>query len=885
MFTLPLPWPEASLLLSPPWAGLPPAVRWILLAALVLAPLALLFTLYRYELRLVSRLTAVVLFSLRLVVLLLVLGLVCLQPIYAREHKHELPGRVLIAVDRSLSMDIRDPQRPASEKLRLARLLGLTKGQVGGDLFARWLGDYEQNRDPQLVLPEESADDPARRLKLQQERQSAHDRLLASVDDLTRGELARRLLADDGLKLLARVAERHEVELVGFNRDAFDLQPGQLAELSKPQDEKDAANSPAGFTDLNAPLTRARERAGAGQGKVIAVVLLTDGQHNAGAAPLALARELGERQIPVYPVALGARQSPPDAVLVSLRGPDYTVFKDVEAVFEVRFKIGGLAAQEFVLELFREGKEKKLLATRTIRHDGQDRLYNESIPVKMDEPGTQTITAVLRPVNAGVKELRTDNNRLSTAVSVADDRARVLLVDGEARWEYHYLATALSRDRLVDLEAVVFDPPRLDARLSDERGKALGLPARQWPAGPDALGNYQCILLGDVEPENLPLAQRQQLEAYVADSAGTLIILAGKRAMPRAYPETTPAGESDPLRRLLPIESPRRLSPEAGFALTLTQAGRETRYMELDGDRDENDALWAGFPRPWAWAVAGTAKPGATVLASWIDPRDQKGSPAERERQHAVFARQNYGFGRVLYVGVDSTWRWRYKAGDLYHHRFWGQVARWAAADRPLVVGNAFVRFGTPQPVYRPGEAVEVVARLSEALGKPRPDLMAGAKVVRPAEGKEPERAVALVPLTNRAGQPRVLEGKLRDLPPGRYAVELAIPEMADKLMAPAKEGEPEKPLRAAFTVLPPESRELIDLEMNLPLLEGLAQASGGRVFAPWEIEELEKLLVRQGLPHVERQEQRLWQWWGILAAVVVLLTAEWGLRKVAGLP
>src|SRR5262245_36650071 len=111
MFTLPLPWPETSVLLSPPWPGLPFVARCLLLAALVLGPLVLLVTLYRYELRLVSRLTAFALFALRFVVVVLVLALVCLQPIYAHERKRDLPGRVLVAVDRSLSMDIRDPQR------------------------------------------------------------------------------------------------------------------------------------------------------------------------------------------------------------------------------------------------------------------------------------------------------------------------------------------------------------------------------------------------------------------------------------------------------------------------------------------------------------------------------------------------------------------------------------------------------------------------------------------------------------------------------------------------------------------------------------------------------------------------------------------------------
>jgi hypothetical protein len=36
---------------------------------------------------------------------------------------------------------------------------------------------------------------------------------------------------------------------------------------------------------------------------------------------------------------------------------------------------------------------------------------------------------------------------------------------------------------------------------------------------------------------------------------------------------------------------------------------------------------------------------------------------------------------------------------------------------------------------------------------------------------------------------------------------------------------------------------------------------------------------------HTEHHEQRLWQWWVMLAVVVGLLTVEWAGRKLAGLP
>jgi hypothetical protein len=894
MFTISLPWPETSMLFSLPWSGLNPVVRGVLLGGIILVPLVLLLSLYRYELRLVPRLTAFSLLGLRLTVLVLILFLVCLQPIYARDRVYEIPGRILIAVDRSGSMEVADPQREPADKLRLARALGLTAG-VKEEWIERWIVDHDQKREPRWVGPEEEKelkDDPDARKQRENERRKIHHEIVEKVDKLTRADIS-LLVLDEGVKLLPSIAAKHEVDLLGFHRDLWDLNPKEKKpEEKKPEEKKPEEakpeSTPGGeaFTDLRAPLVWALERSGSGQGKVLGIVLLTDGQHNSGPPPGAKARELGERKVPIYPIAVGAKKAPPDTAIVSLRGPNHTVFKDVEAVIDVKVKIAGLPAGEYLVVLVREGKEKKLLAEKTIQHDGKDRLYTESFPVKMDEAGTQTVTATIKPVNNEVKEARLDNNRLATTISVADDRAKVLVVDGEARWELHYLATALQRDRLVDLKTVVFEQPRLNERLSAADLESMGSPAQQWPTGPDALAGYQCIVLGDVSPEKLPLAERQRLERYVADAGGTLIILAGKRFMPLAFPDSLPSGEADPLRRLLPIEVPRVLAPQTGFPLTLTRAGRETRFMELTSEREDNDLLWAGHPHPWGWAITGKAKPGATTLAGWLDPADEKLPLTEREKRQAIFVRHNYGFGRVMLVGVDSTWRWRYKVGDDYHHRFWGQVLRWAAADKPLVVGNRFVRFGTPQPVYRPGDAVEIVTRLNDTLGPIKPDLLAGARVVRlPDDPAGQEKQLALVPLLKRAAQPRVLEGKLRDLPAGRYAVELAIPDMADRLMTQPEKGKESKPLRALFTMLPPESKEAIDLEVNRALLDDLANQSGGKVFTPEDASELVKLLTKQSVPQVEHHEQRMWQWWGFLVAVVVLLTLEWAGRKLAGLP
>ena len=275
--------------------------------------------------------------------------------------------------------------------------------------------------------------------------------------------------------------------------------------------------------------------------------------------------------------------------------------------------------------------------------------------------------------------------------------------------------------------------------------------------------------MGDVAPAQLPLAERLRLAKYVADRGGTLVILAGKRAMPLAYLEGRKdvGAEGDPLLNLLPIEEARAVAPLKGFPVTLTDEGQQrTRYLEMDETPEDSRA--AG-PSSRATSGESLAGPRRTRCRWLYEPDEEPGIKVDRaaqEKERALIVRQNYGFGRVLFVGLDSTWRWRFKIGDTYHHRFWGQLVRWAASDKPLVAGNEHLRFGTPEPVYRKGQEVDVVVRLSDELGGPgkpplSPTALAGARILRPAKDGKGEEAVALVPLGRKEAQPRVLEGQV----------------------------------------------------------------------------------------------------------------------------
>jgi hypothetical protein len=860
MFHFQFPFTDTSLLLHPRFGDHALIVQIVLLL-LCLAPVGLVGWLYRYELRMVRPLVARVLLALRLLVVLMLVVVLAFQPVAAHTTSENVASRVVVGWDRSDSMGVADPQRPVADKLRLARAVHLVRDICSDTRLDGWIQQAERTGSVEWPLGPQT-DDAQRR---------QFDQVCQRVDALTRGQIARAVLANETGGLLSAIDRRHKLELIGFAGAAGELDPTKLDKLPP-------VGAAGAFTDLRIPLSRGLE--GGPAGRPLAVVMLTDGQHNDPTSPLEKAVELGQQNVPVYAVAIGAKVPPTDIVVTAVQAPT-TVFKGSDANVEARVEVRGLSARTIEVEL--QQKDRPPLVEK-IEHDGKDGGYTVKFSPKMEDVGTQVVTVHARPAP---EETRTENNSRPAAINVADDKAHVLLVDGEARWEFHYLASALARDRGMDVQSVVFEQPRI-GRLDEEQLRAIGHPAKALPADPDALAKYDCIILGDVTPDQLTADDRTRLERFVGERGGTLVVLAGKKAMPASYISDTPP--DDPLRKLLPIETANPVLGPAGFAVSLTTEGKLAAFLRMEPAAEDSELRWAALPKQ-LWGVVGRAKRAATVLATYR-PSDDLDAVAERAdpdsgawaQERGLIVRQSYGFGRVLYVGLDGTWRWRFRAGDVFHHRFWGQVIRWAAADAPLLSGNEFVRFGPRKPITDQGGEVEIGVRLSEQAKKLPPTAAADVRIFRTHEGQSEEQA-AQVKLQPIEGRPREWQAKVRDLPPGRYVAELVIPDLGEQVLGPPDASGQRTPLRAPFAVADRPSTEMIDVAMNLPLLEEIAAKSGGKVFTAENANELADLLAQKTAVREFRTDTKLWEAWPTLVVFLVLLTLEWLARKWAGLP
>jgi hypothetical protein len=738
------------------------------------------------------------------------------EPMARLTWREAVRGRLILGVDLSESMSTLDPRRSLEERMALARTLDLS---------------------------------PAER-----------------PEDLSRRDVERRLLSGAWMKA---ISSDRDVEAIGFAKRPAAANPATLAEMLKKGSMPD---DPAGqVTDWQPVLEAALQ--GNDRAPVVAVVLLSDGRWNGAGDPARLADRLGAQGIPVYPVLIGSTVPPRDAAIAAVKAPD-GVYKGDVANVEVTLKIDAPEGVDVPVTLDRPGASP---LRKLVRTPGDGSRPVVMFRVALDAAGPQPLTVAVGPVEGDV---RPDNDRRTVTVSVVDDKAHVLLVDGEARWEFQYLRNALVRDPRVSVDAIVLQQPKA-LSTADNTYKGSWPLRRAEPGRPDPLGAFDVIVLGDVAPEMMAADTWTRLDAYVAERGGTLVLASG----PKSY---LALSGNEASRKLLPVVEPRRapvdadtVDPErpalpAGVSLLPAASGEAWPMLQFAAEPDKNRALWSALPR-LPWVVSGKAKPTATVLAAV--------SGSVKPEDAAAIAAMPYGLGKVLWVGTDGTWRWRHRVGDAYHHRFWGQLVRWAASGK-LAAGNRLVRFGPERPKVSEDDSARLQVRFAEDAPGVGPDLLVAARVFKAGPpdrpGGQPRaqgEAIAIVPLRARGGEPRAFEGLAPALPAGRYIVRLDVPQLVEAFKAegPAPE--------AVLEVAPRETPERIELAALREPLDRLASATGGRVFADHQAGGLPSLLRTRSLEKVRTEETTLWDRPWALLLFFAILTAEWSLRKQAGLP
>jgi hypothetical protein len=833
---------------------------WLLiLSAAALGAAVCIVLLFNYERHLVSRRLGATLLALRLAAVLVVF-VALLEPMLVWTFDREQTGRVLVAVDVSESMDTADQHASPAEKLRLARTLGMIGNEATQRRLDRWIEDYESGREPEWVESGETGD-PERAAQLARTRRESIEGVLDAVGRMSRKEIAHQLLTGSSQPLVERLDRLAVVELAVFAGDSATTEPQNFRDLvNDPPDSMRADSS-----DL---LQGVEPAIGADDLPLAGVVLFTDGRDNAHDDESDVIRRIGGVNAPLYPVLIGSQQRPKDLAVATLDYPSI-VYEHDHPQLIVNLRTAGFENESLTVRLRREDEDDPEAEplTEAVVPSGPSAAVEFELDA--EELGRHRYV-VETDVQEG--ETREDNNRKTFSIHVVDDKSDVLVLEGEGRWEFRYLEAALKRDEHVGLDTVLFRQPYLGLLPQPFFPRQLELPPADGAELPSPFAGYDAIILGDVAPHHLPSGGWEWIDQFVREQGGTLVLVAGKRHFPRSY-QSRIVEDLLPIRGLQVVEmtGQGQTGPPTsrGFHLQLTPEGEQQTMLQFDADDVENRRIWNSLPGH-LWGLRGEAKPGASVWAALTDPRGDQS--LESERQNAMIVHQYVGAGQVLWIGIDSTWRWRYRMGDLYHHMFWGQLARWSAEFK-ATSGNEFVRFGPERPSIEVGEDALFRARWTERFLRQFPDLQASAEIY-PVDALDAP-PVMTVELTATDTRPLIHEGRALDLESGDYRVVLKV-ENADF-------GGEE--VATELLVAERTTTELAELAANRNLLQQMADATEGRLFLPDQLDELPDLFEDVNETESLREEVTLWDHWLTLLIFCSIIGGEWVLRKLNGLP
>lgn len=586
-------------------------------------------------------------------------------------------------------------------------------------------------------------------------------------------------------------------------------------------------------TDLKSALARA-----GAVDQLAAVLVLSDGAHNAAGSPLPEVLRLAEAEAPVFAVEVGASERLPDLVLEEVDFPSYSIMNEA-MVLPVRVRNTLPEDAPVRVELLANGEV--VAEQRMAVPSGEE--GDTSLRWIPRERGTARLTV---RVETHPLERFPDNNERSAEVDIRETNIKVLLIDSVPRWEYRFLRNALMRDPGVEVDSLLMHP-----ELGPQEGPGY---LASFPVSRDAWSAYDVVFLGDVgagqgelKPEDL-----RNLELLVREQGSGLVFLPGPRGGHLRLAGTA-------LASLLPVEYdpalPRGVGRDTPMRMSLTREGREHLLTQLHSSPARNLRIWRRLPGFHWYAGVARARVGAEVLATHRSRRNENG-------RIPLLATRNAGTGHVLFLGTDGAWRWRKGVEDLYHYRFWGQVVRWMAHKRHMFSDDGARVFLQPE---RPKVGQKVTMTVS----------LRGARALS-------EEAPFRIRLRNAAGQvlspsATALEGG------GTYRAEW-VPESPGETrleLLPEEEGG-DPWFETAFEV-EGDVPEEIGVPVKPDLLREMAQITGGRSVG---LEEVEALLAE--LRELPRRQQvltvtRLWQHPFWVAAVFVFFGLYWILRKRQG--
>ncbi len=558
---------------------------------------------------------------------------------------------------------------------------------------------------------------------------------------------------------------------------------------------------------------------------VNAVLLLTDGAYNVGRNPLYDALQAG---LPTFAVGIGDSSQQRDLVVSRVIANDL-VYSGVPSPVSALVKSTGYGGEQVEVTLTEGGA---VLGRTAVTLESGNREYEASLTYTPQGEGMHKYTV---RVSALPGELTAANNSREFFSRILKSKLRLLIIAGGPGPDLTSIRQTLSEEKNF-------------AVTSFTQKRSSGF--YEGPIPPAMLDSADCLVLIGMPTRETTPQILETLKNLLLEEDKPLLYVSG------------PDVDNERLSALGPVLPFSVQSALQGEQLVFLQpSDKEAANPILSGDPPGDASAWTKLPPIFRTKSVFRAKPEATVLAfariqnvTLPDPLLLTRSVA-RQKSLACLG---YGVWRLRLLAQGSS-----LTSDLFA-RFLQSTIRWLTVPeerRPL-------RVSTSKEAFSEGEPVEFSGQLYDATGRPVDD--AQVHVVAQGGSKVSETDLRSI------GNGRY-EGSLEGLTEGEYTFQARAQLQGTTL------GEENGRFSVGGLNL-----EYLDTRMNVDELREIAYRTGGAFLPPARIAELDTLLSSRSsfVPQQTASSTNieLWSWHYLLAAIILLFTAEWTVRKLAGM-